>query len=102
MGVCASPPLSSIQSKARASSDYGKFSKVRNIDDMVEKLKKEEFNRVIDKLFAHYDKNADGNLDYDEIKKLLSDVLAKKTINDDDVEAILRLCKCENSKNIQK
>jgi Ca2+-binding EF-hand superfamily protein len=102
MGICISPPLSSVQSKSGAGSEYGQFCKAGNIDELVEKLRREEFNRVIDKLYAHYDSNSDGSLEYEEVKRLLADVLGRKSVSNDDAEVVLRLCKSEDSKTILK
>lgn len=93
MGTCTSIRNSGMRSTRQSESQYGKYSKIKDIDAFSKKLRKKDFNNVVDKIYNKYDLNHDGNLDIEEIKKFLGDALIRKNIKDDDVQAVLRLSK---------
>jgi hypothetical protein len=62
MGICAHSTSSNKQTRVSRNSDYGRYSKSKDIDGLIENSKKKEFNKIIDKLFAHYDANSNGKL----------------------------------------
>jgi hypothetical protein len=102
MGTCTSLRPSRFSEDSNTVSSYGKYSKVKDIDAFADKLRKEEFKRIIDKLYIRYDANSDGILELDEIKCLLKDILCRRDVGDDDVHAILRLNRSDHAQHVQK
>lgn len=67
----------------------------------MKKSREKEFRKTIDKLYKRYDKDSNGILEWNELKDLLVELLGRNNVNDD-LEAVLRLCKCENTKAIPR
>ena len=102
MGICASLAPNSNSSSGRNNAEYGRYCRVKNLDELNKKLGKKDLLTVVDWIYEHFDANHDDFLYAEEIRAVLKVVLRRDSVSDADVQALVRLSKSSQAGRIHK